>query len=191
MLLQLFAFPVHLLLTYGYKALFIWSITEGEIGLMLTGWLASEHRVFDYWHVIPVAIAGAMVGDVSVFLFGRLFEKRALAWLERKPGRREKAQGWLRKWGSAVIVFERFVYGTHIPALLTIGMSGYPFWKFFLYDILGIVMWAFTFVSIGYWFGDTAINLILLIQKNLFLVLFLLALFVFVFKNVTAEEDER
>ncbi|WP_201353443.1 DedA family protein [Hydrogenimonas urashimensis] len=188
MMLQLFAFPIHLLLNHGYTALFIWSITEGEIGLMLAGWLASEHKVFTYSHIIPVAIAGAVIGDLSLFLFGRIFEKRALAWLEKSPGRKAKAQSWLRRWGSAVIVFERFVYGTHIPALLTIGMSGYPFLKFLFFDIIGIVMWAFAFVSIGYYFGDTAINLILLVQKNVMVVLFFILLFAMILYSQNEEE---
>lgn len=177
MILQLFAFPVHLLLTHGYGALFVWSILEGEIGLMLAGWLASEHRLFTYENVVAVAMAGAVIGDLLVFTTGRLFEKKALAWLDAHPDRKKKAMAWLKKWGPFVIVFERFVYGTHVPVLLTIGMSGYGFLKFLFFDIVGIVLWAFTFVSIGYFFGDTAIQLILFVQKNVFVVLFFITLF--------------
>lgn len=189
MILQLFTYPVHLLLSHGYTALFLWSFTEGEIGLMLAGWLASEHKVFSYEHVIAVAIGGAFIGDMSVFLFGRLFEKKALAWLERKTGRKEKVTHWLKRWGAAVIVFERFVYGTHIPVLLTIGMSGYSFWKFLIFDVIGIVLWAFAFVSIGYYFGQSAINLILLIQKNIVAVLFFILLFAMVLYSQRGEEN--
>jgi membrane protein DedA with SNARE-associated domain len=177
MVANIFSYPVHLLLMHGYAALFVWSVLEGEIGLMLAGWLASEHRVFTYSDVIMVAMAGAVLGDLLVFMAGRLFEKRALAWLDAHPDKKRMALAWLRKWGPFVIVFERFVYGTHIPVLLTIGMSGYRFAKFLFFDILGIVLWAFTFVSIGYFFGHNAIDLILFAQKNLFVVLFFLLLF--------------
>jgi len=177
MIAYIFSMPLHLLMTHGYAALFVWSVLEGEIGLMLAGWLASEHQVFTYSQVVAVAIAGAFIGDLAVFSTGRLFEKRARAWLDAHPAKKERALAWLRKWGPLVIVFERFVYGTHIPVLLTIGMSGYAFAKFLLFDIVGIVLWAFTFVSIGYFFGHNAINLILFIQKNLFVVLFFLLLF--------------
>ena len=189
MILQLFAYPVHWLEHYGYLALFLWSVTEGEIGLMLTGWLVSIHKVFTFEHAFLVAVAGAFLGDNAVFLFGRLFEKRAIAWLERKPGRKERAMGWLKRWGALVIVFERFVYGTHIPALLTIGMSGYSYWKFLFYDVLGILLWAATFLSVGYFFGQSAINLILLVQKNLLVVLFFLALFAAFVYSQKKEED--
>ncbi|WP_457595772.1 DedA family protein [Hydrogenimonas sp.] len=190
MLYQIFAFPIHLLLSHGYEALFVWSVLEGEIGLMLAGWLAAEGRVFDYQSVVAVAMAGAFIGDVSVFLAGRLFEKRAMAWLDSHPGRRKKAMAWLRRWGPAVIVFERFVYGTHIPVLLTIGMSGYRFWKFLLYDVVGIILWAFTFVTIGYRFGDTAIQLIMFIQKNVMALLLVAALFAILWLKKNGDDDD-
>jgi membrane protein DedA with SNARE-associated domain len=187
-LFQLFQFPIQLLLEHGYTALFLWSILEGEIGLMLAGWLASMHRVFDYSQVIAVAIAGAFVGDLLVFLAGRLFRRPVARWLEAHPTRQEKARGWLRRWGPYVIVFERFIYGTHIPVLLTLGMSGYGFLRFLLFDLIGIVLWAFTFVTVGYTFGQHVIQLILFAQKNLLLVLFLLLLF-FVLLSRREEPD--
>lgn len=164
-------------MTHGYAALFVWSVLEGEIGLMLAGWLASEHKVFTYSDAVMVAMAGAAIGDLLVFMAGRLFEKRALAWLDAHPAKKATALEWLKKWGPFVIVFERFVYGTHIPVLLTIGMSGYSFLKFLFFDLLGIVLWAFTFVSIGFYFGHSAIDVILFAQKNIFVVLFFIALF--------------
>ncbi|WP_456323596.1 DedA family protein [Hydrogenimonas sp.] len=181
MVVDIFSFPVHLLLAHGYIALFIWSVLEGEIGLMLAGWLASEHRVFTYENVVMVAMAGAAIGDLVVFFIGRLFEKRARKWLDAHPKKKRAAIAWLKKWGAFVIVFERFIYGTHIPILLTIGMSGYDFFKFLLFDLIGIVLWAFAFVSIGYFFGDSAINLILFAQKNIFAVLFIFAAFILIF----------
>jgi len=191
MILQLFSIPVYVLVKYGYLALFLWSILEGEIGLMLTGWLASTHQVFSFEKAFLVAIAGAFIGDTSLFLFGRLFERRALAWLERSRWEKERVLDWFRRWGSSLIVFERFIYGTHIPALLTIGMSGYPFWKFLLFDILGILLWAFTFLSIGYHFGQQAIDLILFAQKNLVLVLFVLGIFFLLFLSRKEENHHE
>ncbi|WP_457605703.1 DedA family protein [Nitratifractor sp.] len=190
MLMQIFQFPVQLLLEHGYLALFIWSVLEGEIGLMLAGWLSSIHQVFDYRQVILVAIAGATLGDLSVFLVGRFFERRALRWLRKKPGREKEVRAWIARWGALVIVFERFIYGTHIPVLLSLGMSGYSFWRFLLFDLIGIVLWAFTFVSVGYLFGQRVIDLILFAQKNLLLVLVILILF-FLFYFGQEDEEEQ
>lgn len=177
MLVTLFAYPIHLLLTYGYTALFIWSLLEGEIGLMLTGWLASDKQYFTYEHIIYIAIAGALIGDHLVYITGRFFAPKAKVWLKAYEEKRVKIQRWFRKYGALVIVFERFIYGTHIPALLTVGISEYPYLKFLFFDIIGTILWAFTFVSVGYYLGDSAIQLILFIQKNILWMLFALFLF--------------
>ncbi len=181
---HIFSYPIHLLLSHGYAALFIWSILEGEIGLMLAGWLASKHEVFSYDKVIMVAIAGAFIGDNITFFFGRLFEKKALAWLSRNPQRSQMAQNLLKNWGPLVIVFERFIYGTHIPVLLMLSMGGYSLLKFWLFDIIGVVLWAFTFVSIGYFFGQKAIDLVLYFQKYILAIVFLLLFVIIAFKTI-------
>jgi membrane protein DedA with SNARE-associated domain len=167
-------------MTHGYSALFIWSILEGEIGLILAGWLSSQHLVFDYRYVILTAIGGAAIGDMIPFLTGKLFKKTANKWLNRYPEKKEKIKKWIKKWGPLVIIFERFVYGTHIPVLLTFGLLDYRFSKFLFFDIIGIILWSFTFVSIGYYFGQNTVYLILLIQKNIVIWFFIfLILYVF------------
>ena len=183
MLLKFFNYPIKFLMLYGYGALFVWSVLEGEIGLMLAGWMASEHLVFSYQKIILVATIGALLGDIATFSFGRLFKKKARFWLEKHPDKKVQVQKFIDRYGEYVIVFERFVYGTHIPVLLTFGMSGYSFLKFLFFDLIGVIVWAVTFVSIGYYFGKEAVSLILLVQKNVVVVLFFLALFLILWKK--------
>jgi len=184
MILQLFSFPIHLLINYGYLALFIWSILEGEIGLMLSGWLASKDIVFDYIDIILIASIGALIGDTLLFIFGYFFRDRALKWLDKIPNRKDRVEEWIERWGSLIIIFERFIYGTHIPAILTIGVMGYSFVKFFIFDIIGILLWSFIFVSVGYYLGDTAINIMILAQKNIGVVILIIAIFIFIKKSI-------
>jgi membrane protein DedA with SNARE-associated domain len=67
--------------------------------------------------------------------------------------------------------------------MLTFGMMGYSYIKFFIYEIIGTFLWAITFTSIGYYFGNKAIELIILIQKDLVAFLFLVFIIVFFIKN--------
>ena len=174
-----FIFPVKLLLVHGYFALFIWSVLESEIGLMLSGWLASKHIVFEYEKVILVAVTGAFMGDLITFGSGKLFQKRAQNWLNKHPKKAKIVKNFIKNWGALVIIFERFIYGTHIPTLLTLSMSGYPFLKFLLFDIIGVILWAFTFVSIGYFLGRHAVEIVVLIQRN-FVVIFFILFMIFI-----------
>ena len=189
-MLHLFMIPIEILVHYGYVALFLWSIMEGEIGLMLSGWLSSRGEVFTVEGTILVAIAGALIGDTSLFLFGKLFEKRAKRWLAKERGREEKFSRWFNRWGAWVIVFERFIYGTHIPALLTIGVSGYSFLKFLIFDIIGIILWAVTFVYIGYYWGESAIDFMIFIQKNLLVFVSIVAVIIFILVMKRVKEEE-
>ena len=183
MLLAIFSYPIKLLLTYGYIALFIWSILEGEIGLMLSGFLASNKEVFSFANIIIISSIGAFIGDNTLFLLGRFFEPKAKKWLAKYKGRGLSIQNYFRKYGAFVIIFERFIYGTHIPALLIVGLSKYPYAKFLIYDIIGILLWSAVFTSIGFYFGNTAIDIIIFAQKNLLVVLFVAVLFYLLLQN--------
>ncbi len=173
---------LHLLSTWGYPLLFVWSVLEGEFGLMFSALLAKNDIVFSYKEIVAVAILGAIIGDVSLFFAGRLFRKKIKHILKEYPTVFKKSSKWFKKYGNLVIIFERFIYGTHIPTILVIGLSRYSFAKFILYDVLGVVLWAFSFVSIGYFFGQSAINMVVFIQKHLlvFIILFMIA-FIFYF----------
>jgi len=185
MLIKLFSYPIKLLLTYGYFALFIWSILEGEIGLMLSGFLASEGKVFSFTNIIIVASIGAFIGDNILFLLGRFFAPKVKVWLIKYKEKRIIIQHYFRKYGASIIVFERFIYGTHIPALLIVGLSKYPYLKFLLFDIVGIFLWALIFTALGYYFGNDAIDIIIFIQKNFLVFISITIIIYFLVKDIT------
>lgn len=160
---------INLLKDIGYPFLFIWSVFEGEIGLMLAGWLSSE-KIFLLKNVILIGISGAMIGDFIVFMIGRIFKEKANNYLEKKQ-KKEMINRWIEKYGVFIIVFERFIYGTHIPILLTFGISKIGFFKWFVFDIIGVVLWAITFSLIGFYFGNDVIDFVMYIQKEILVVI--------------------
>ena len=48
-----------------------------------------------------------------------------------------------------------------------VGMSDFPVWKFLLFDLIGVVLWATTFTTLGFYYGDTFVALLGMIQKHL------------------------
>jgi len=159
---------------FSYFVLFVWSIFEGEIGITLGGVFAKNGKLI-YEYVVLIAIFGAMIGDIIVFSIGYLSKKRAEKLLKNYDVK--KIENWIKRYGSFLIVFERFVYGTHIPVLLMLGISKFNFFKFLLFDIIGVSLWAFTFSSIGYYFGENAIDILVFIQNHLLAIIFLLLFF--------------
>jgi len=162
---------------FSYFVLFVWSIFEGEIGVTLGGVFAKNGKLI-YEYVVLIAISGAMIGDMIVFSIGYLSKKRAEKLLKNYDVK--KIENWIKRYGSFLIVFERFVYGTHIPVLLMLGISKFNFFKFLLFDIIGVSLWAFTFSSIGYYFGKNAIDILVFIQNHLLAIIFLVSFFVVV-----------
>jgi len=154
---------------FSYFVLFVWSVFEGEIGVTLGGVFAKNGKLI-YEYVVLIAISGAMIGDMLVFSIGYLSKKRAEKLLKNYDVKR--IENWIKRYGSFLIIFERFVYGTHIPVLLMLGISKFNFFKFLLFDIIGVSLWAFTFSSIGYYFGENAIDILVFIQNHLLAIIF-------------------
>jgi len=165
---------------FSYWILFVWSLFEGEIGLTLGGYLSKESDLI-FSKVIIIAIIGAFISDITVFLVGKYSNAKVEKWLGNYKNRLQLIKIWFKKNVIWLILFERFIYGTHIPSLLFIGMSGYSFWKFLIFDIIGIIMWAITFTTLGYYFGESVIDVIMLLQQHLSIVFIMLFLGLIIF----------
>lgn len=173
---------------FSYGLLFVWSILEGEIGLAFAGYMSQEGRLY-FPYVLGIAISGAILGDTMLFTIGYLSKSKTETLLLSYRSRLDRVEKWFQRYGGWVIVFERFIYGTHIPALLIIGMSGVSFLRFFLLDIIGVVLWAVTFTTLGFFFGQTIIDIIALIQRHLTVVL-LAGIFFFVIYQFSLPEED-
>ena len=165
---------------FSYWILFVWSLFEGEVGLTLGGYLSKESDLI-FSKVVIIAIIGAFISDITVFLIGRYSNTKVEKWLGNYKNRLRLIKTWFKKNVIWLILFERFIYGTHIPSLLFIGMSGYSFWKFLIFDIIGIIMWAITFTTLGYYFGESVIDVIMLLQQHLSIVFIMLFLGLIIF----------
>jgi len=179
----------YLIQHFSYKILFVWSLLEGEIGLALAGYMVKQGQ-FQPVDVLSIAITGALLGDVALFLAGRLFKKKTESLLRKYQKKVERIESWFQYYGGWIVIFERFIYGTHIPALLILGASGFNFLKFLLLDIIGVVLWAVTFTTLGYLFGQTVIDVLTLVQRHLTIIL-LAALFFYLIYLLQKDEEEE
>ncbi len=180
----------YLISHFSYTILFFWSFLEGEIGLALAGFMIEKGK-FDFPTVFMITFSGAMIGDLLLFTTGRLFKKKTEALLHRYDKKLQRVEKWFRRFGSCIVVFERFIYGTHIPALLMLGVSGFNFWKFFLLEIIGVALWSVTFTSLGYYFGQTVIDLLTFTQRHLTIAFLALLFFYGIYLLQKDEEEEE
>ncbi|QOP45450.1 DedA family protein [Sulfurimonas paralvinellae] len=166
---------------FSYTILFIWSIFEGEIGLTIAGMLSNKGSL-TFQYVLGIAVIGALIGDITLFAIGYFSKHNAEKILQQYEKKVQSIERWFQHYGSWIIIFERFIYGTHIPALLVLGSSGYSFIKFLLLDILGVVLWAMTFTTLGFYFGQNAIDVLVFIQHHLSVVIFLFFFFFIIYQ---------
>jgi membrane protein DedA with SNARE-associated domain len=137
---------------YGYWAIAIGTVLEGETLLILGGFAAHRGYLELPW-VIVVAALGGWAGDQFWFWTGR---SRGAALLERFPrlaqhaGRVEQLLARHQDW---VVVLIRFLYGLRTAGPILIGMSHVGPLRFALFNALGAVAWATLFGVAGYVFG--------------------------------------
>lgn len=139
---------------YGYLAVFIGTLLEGEAILMLAAY-AAHQGYLALPLVIAIAFVGATLGDQIFFLLGRRFGKGLLARFPSLRARAERVDRLLLRFHGGVIIGIRFAYGLRIAGPIAIGMSTLPAWRFFLFNAIGALIWAPLIAGVGYLFGHT------------------------------------
>lgn len=141
-----------LVASYGYLAVFLGTLLEGETVLLAAGFAA--HRGLLAWPwVVAVAFVGASLGDQLAFLLGRW---RGAALIARFPAlarRAPRVHAVFERHHVAFILIIRFLYGLRIAGPIVMGTSSLPFLRFALLDMLGAALWAPLVAGAGYFFG--------------------------------------
>lgn len=146
-------FLVELIQSYGYYIVFIGTLLEGETVVALAGFIAhQEHLRLEI--IIPVAIAGAVIGDQAFFYFGRYKGREILAKHPAWHPRVERIHTWLHRHQNWLIFGSRFLYGFRAITPIVLGTSRVSALRFFILNVLGAVVWACIFAFGGYIFGD-------------------------------------
>jgi membrane protein DedA with SNARE-associated domain len=141
-----------LIAQYGYAAVFLGALFEGESVLLLAGYAA--HRGYlDFAALTGVAGMGAMTGDQFFFWLGR---RHGQALLLRRPAWRSKvghALDLIRKHPVGVILAMRFMWGLRIALPVAVGLSDVARWRFFWLNLASAALWAPLVGGAGYVFG--------------------------------------
>ena len=145
--------------SYGYLAVFVGTLLEGETILIAAGFAA--HRGLLDWRLVAlVAMLGATLGDQIAFLLGRW---QGAALLQRFPAlalQQPRIDRLLQAHDVMFILGVRFLYGLRIAGPLLLGASKVPLLRFALLNVAGAALWAALISGAGYAFG-AAINAVI------------------------------
>ena len=135
----------------------------GETTLIAAAVLAKLGH-FSLWSVIVVAATAAIVGDNVGYWLGREGGRRLLSrWklVERHAERTlPPAERFFEKHGGKTIFFGRFIAVLRVAAAWVAGISRMPWWKFFLWNAAGGIVWALAVSLLAYAFGKAVADAI-------------------------------
>jgi membrane protein DedA with SNARE-associated domain len=155
----------HLLLQYGLVLLFLAVAVEsagvpipGETALITAAFFARpEHHHWTLYSVIAVAAAGAIVGDNVGYALGR-FGGRALinrwGFVKRHADKvLPPSERFFKKHGAKTVFFGRFIALLRVTSAWLAGLSRMEWWRFFLWNASGGIVWAVGISLLAYWAG--------------------------------------
>lgn len=138
---------------YGYLALFIGCLAEGETFTLLGG-VAAHEGLLHYGVVVLVAALGGMIGDQLLFFLGRYYGSRILRRFRQHQEKIDRANRLIHRRPVLFVIGVRFMYGFRLIGPVIIGASRLKPARFFLLNVIGAVLWAVIFVSLGYLGGQ-------------------------------------
>ncbi|MDO9406620.1 MAG: DedA family protein [Polaromonas sp.] len=136
----------HLLEHYGYLAVFVAGLFEGESMLML-GAYAVHQGYLSLWPLIACGAGAAILADQFYFRLGR---RKGAVLLESRPKLRahiEKVNGFVARHPVATVFLMRFAWGLRIVLPAALGMGAMRTFVFLALNIPAAVIWA-TVVSV-------------------------------------------
>lgn len=115
----------HLISQYGYAALIVGSMAEGET-ITLLGGVAAHQGLLKFPLVVIAVALGGMIGDQLLYLLGRRFGGRILRRFASQKARIRKAQRMIQHRPWLFVIGTRFMYGFRVIGPLLIGAAHFP-----------------------------------------------------------------
>lgn len=138
---------------YGYWAILIGAIFEGEAILLLGGFAAYGGYLALPW-VIVIAFCGTLFADQAYFFLGRRHSHRILSFRPSWKSHAKRAEALFQRFRTPLILVFRFLYGIRTIVVFVIGMSPISCKKFAILNALGAMIWALLVGTGGYLFGN-------------------------------------
>jgi len=169
-----------------YIVIFLGIFLEGEM-IMISSIIAAHHGHLNIWLVIVIGILGTYSSDCFYFFLGR---KKGKDWLNKKPkikNKADKINKKLERHPIVIFISYRFLYGFRTIAPLVIGTSKTKTSIFLFISAVTTLLWAITYSSIGYLFGEvikSELGYIEHIEKYIIGFLFLIAIIFIVINRI-------
>jgi membrane protein DedA with SNARE-associated domain len=143
---------------HGLPALFLVTLVEGDLSLVVAGVLA-HLRVLPFAAAVLAGALGNLAGDTLWYALGRLHHDRIrMTRLYRRAG--PQIERLSERLGPWQLLAARVVYGTRNASMLFWGVLRLPLDRFLAIDALGCLLASAGFASLGYLVGHGTTSLV-------------------------------
>lgn len=135
---------------------FVGVILPGEIGVILGGVLANQHKL-PLAAVLVAGILGAIIGDSIGYWVGKRYGETILSKIPNrilKPEHIKRSEESVRQFGGKAVFIGRFTAALRALVPGMAGMSHIRYGRFLAWNVLGGALWATAFVILGYLAGS-------------------------------------
>lgn len=165
-LLSLYGFLVDFVKDWGYVAVFLGSMIEGESVIFLAGFFAHQGHL-SLPKMTLVAFLGTLVADQGLYFIGRHYGNHVIDKFPSFRPRADRAFRLLRRYENSFILSFRFIWGIRIISPIIIGASGVPVKRFMFLNLIAAVIWSVVSCVAAYYFAHIMIEFFHMFPKIL------------------------
>lgn len=144
---------------YGYLAILLVTLFEGETIVLLAG-AAANFGYLDMRWVVATGLVGSVAGDQLWYFLGRWWGPRIISLRNSWRERAERIHRHLRRHQDLLIFTFRFYYGLRAVTPFAIGSAHVPKMRFFVLNFASAVLWTVSFAFAGYFLGGATEQLV-------------------------------
>lgn len=146
---------------YGLYAIFLLTMIEGDITLLLAGVLAHTGFFGEYGFakVLLVGTLGGSTGDALAYIAGRGFCTSVRDFRFYRAAR-PRIERLTEKFGPLSILLSKYIYGLRTASCVFYGVGRMPPRRFLPLSLISCFLWVFILSGTGYFFSGAVTSLI-------------------------------
>ncbi|MEA3384005.1 MAG: DedA family protein [Campylobacterota bacterium] len=138
---------------WGYIILFLYSFGGGFVALVVAGILSYSGEL-NIFIVLLVAGTANFIGDQFLFTIARKNKSQAKEMMKKHQRKIALSHLLMRKYGSAVIFIQKYIYGIKTLIPLAMGLTKYDYKKFIFFNIFATIAWTLIVGLSSYMLGE-------------------------------------
>lgn len=103
---------------------------------------------------ILIASTSNFLGDIALFYFARNYKGEVHTYIKKHRRKLAYSHVLMKKYGSKIILFQKFLYGVKTLVPIAIGLTKYDFKTFAIYNLFSSIIWGLTFGLVSYYSSE-------------------------------------